>query len=134
MKISDTPNLQMDGGSSTGGLGSGREQGVNVCRQLACWPVIIFVIFAIILMVWILFTPKMESSTKSWSFFTVLIWTIIWGSILWFFCSAGQHAIAWFLLLLPLAIAIFWFIAVVLASATTSPQCVAGGSNATKLA
>lgn len=90
-----------------------------------CWPLVIFIIFAIIILIGILFSSRADSASKAWSFFIVLIFVIIWGAILWFFCSAGQHAIAWFLLLLPIAIAIFWWISTALACATTSSQCVA---------
>lgn len=99
----------------------------DVCKQLACWPLIIFAIFAIIILIGILFSSKMDCNSKAWAFFGTLIWVLIWGAILWFFCKSGQHAAAWFLLLLPIAIAIFWFISVFLAYATTSSQCVANG-------
>lgn len=91
-----------------------------------CWPVIIFVIFAIIVLIGILLTPKYDGNTKAWSFFVALIIFIIWALILWAFCRSGNHAIAWFLLLLPIAIAIFWLLSLFLAGATTSGNCVNG--------
>lgn len=104
------------------------SEGTNVCRSLACWPVIIFAIFAIISLLGILFSTNVDSNTKAWSFFATLIFSLIWGAILWFFCRSGHHAISWFLLLLPLAVSIFWYVSVFLASATTAEQCVARGS------
>lgn len=99
----------------------------NTCRNVICWPVIIFIILAIIFLLGILFSSKFNSNEKAWYFFIVLIWTLIWAAILYFFCVSGNQAIAWFLLLLPIAVLIFWFISVFLAAATTAPQCVAGG-------
>ena len=103
-------------------------QGKSACKQLACWPVIIYAVFVIISLITILFASGLDSNTKAWSFFITLLWGLIWGAILWFFCRSGNHAIAWFLLLLPLAIGIFWFFSVFLARATTSNQCVAHGA------
>ena len=99
----------------------------GICSQLACWPVIIYVVFAIIVLIGIVCSSKIDPNVKAWSFFMVLIWSLIWTFILWFFCKNGQHAIAWFLLLLPLAFAVLWFISVFLATATTNSQCVARG-------
>lgn len=99
----------------------------NTCKSVIPWPVIIFFILAIIFLLGILFSSKFDSNQKAWYFFVVLIWALIWGAILYFFCVSGNQAIAWFLLLLPVAIAIFWFLSVFLAAATTAPQCVAGG-------
>ena len=104
----------------------------DACKHAPCWPVIIFVIFAVIVLIVILFSSYMDNTVKTWTFFITLIVVLIWGAILWFLCKGGQHAAAWFLLLLPLAIAIFWFISAFLASATTSPQCVMRGAGARK--
>jgi len=97
------------------------------CQNAVCWPVIIFIVLAIIVLIGILFSSKLDGNAKAWTFFITLIWAIIWAAILWFFCRSGQQAIAWFFLLLPIAIAIFWALAVFLASATTNPQCVSKG-------
>ena len=107
-------------GSSSFGCDTG-------CSGYTCWPVVIFVIFAIIILIGIMCSSKLDGSCKAWSFFCLLIFFIIWAAIIWFFCRAGQHAIAWFLLLLPVAIAIFWCLSYFLASATTSSECVAKG-------
>lgn len=94
------------------------------CSQLACWPVVIYVIFAVIILIGILLSTQVNSNTKAWSFFIVLLWSLVWVAILWFLCRSGQHAFSWFLLLLPLAVGIFWYISVFLASATTASHCV----------
>lgn len=118
--------------SSRSDDGCGEEKGyhhvkpVNVDCCGTCWPVIIFIIFAIIVLIGILLTPKYDGNTKAWTFFVALIFFIIWALILWAFCRSGNHAIAWFLLLLPAAIAIFWLLSLFLAGATTSANCVSG--------
>lgn len=102
--------------------------GKSACAQAICWPVIIYAVFVLITLVTILFSSGLDSNTKAWSFFVTLLWGLIWGAILWFFCRSGNHAIAWFLLLLPLAIGIFWFFSYFLARATAPEQCVAYGA------
>jgi len=81
---------------------------VNTCSGGVCWPLVIFVILAIIVLIAILFNRQMDGTNKAWSFFVALIVVLIWALILWFFCKCGQQTIAWFLLLLPIAVAIFW--------------------------
>lgn len=93
-----------------------------------CWPVIIFIIFAIIVLIGILLTPKCDGNTKAWSFFVALVVFVIWALILWAFCRSGNHAIAWFFLLLPVAFILFWLLSLFLAGATTSAECVNGKS------
>lgn len=91
-----------------------------------CWPVIIFVIIAVIILIGIVVGGGFNNSYRAWSFFGFLIFAIIWGAIIWGFCYSGQHAIAWFLLLLPIAIMIFWALAYFLAASTTTASCVGG--------
>ena len=108
------------------------NQEKSMCQQFVCWPFVIYIIIAIIALISILFSARISSNQKAWSFFGTLIFVLIWAAIIYFFCQSGNHAIAWFLLLLPLAIAIFWAISVFLAAATTSPECIVGGDSKEK--
>ena len=109
-----------------------KSQDCGPCQGSVCWPVIIFIVFAIIALIGILFSSKLDGNGKAWSFFITLIWVIIWTAILWFFCRSGQQAIAWFLLLLPIAFGIFWALSVFLATATSNVNCVGKGVEVTK--
>lgn len=88
------------------------------CANGVCWPLVIFVILAIIVLVAVLFSKQMDGQHRAWTFFGLLIVVLVWSLILWFFCRCGQQTIAWFLLLLPVALVIFWALAEFLAGVT----------------
>ncbi len=91
---------------------------VNSCANGIYWPLIIFVILAIIALIAIIFSKQFDGVNKGWAFFIALVVVLIWALIIYFFCKSGMQAIAWFLLLLPIAVAIFWALSVFLAGAT----------------
>jgi len=90
---------------------------VNTCAN-SYWPLVVFIILAVIVLIGVLFASSLSTNQKTWTFFILLFVFIIWAFIIWAFCKCGQQTIAWFLLLLPIAVAIFWAIAYFMAAVT----------------
>lgn len=106
---------------------------VNTCAN-SYWPLIIFIILAVIILIGVLFVNSMSTTQKTYTFFILLVAFIIWAFIIWAFCKCGQQTVAWFLFLLPIALAIFWAIAYFLAVVTcgTCPSKTVGCKTETK--
>ncbi len=103
------------------------EQTENPCAG-AAWPAIIFAIITLIVLVGIAFSSGADTGLRAWAFIIVLIFTLIWLSIVYWFCVIGYHALGWFLVLLPVGIWLLWYLSYWLASATVTKECVIGNT------
>lgn len=92
------------------------------CKDFTPWPAAIWIAVVIIILFVLLFS-NLCNNYKSLYFFIILVVGLIWLSILTFMCRSGQFSFAWFLLLLPIAIAITWVIACNLSLYTTPEHC-----------
>ncbi|CAK7994867.1 Hypothetical protein POVR1_LOCUS385 [uncultured virus] len=88
------------------------------CQGTVCWPVIIFVIIVIIVLICLFCSSGFGHSEKTTWAAALILFLIIWTLVIWFFCQAQNQTAAWFFLLIPVALAIFWWIARFLAQAT----------------
>ena len=96
---------------------SDRSRNSNDCDGNVCWPVIIFVVIVIIILI-CLFCSAWSHRTKTLCAAGLILFLIIWALVIWFFCRSQGYTAAWFFLILPIAIIIFWLIARFLAQAT----------------
>jgi uncharacterized membrane protein len=75
---------------------------MSSCSGL-CWPLIIYVIIVAVSFISI-FISKNSENLKRTGLLWNLIWSVIFGVILWLLCRNCKEGWAWFLLLLPLII------------------------------
>lgn len=88
------------------------------CKGSVCWPVIIFIVIIIIILICLFCSSGLDNSTKTSCAAGLIVFLIIWALVIWFFCVYQNQTAAWFFLLVPVALAIFWWIARFLSQAT----------------
>jgi len=98
----------------------------GVCGSRSAWPAIIFAIIALILLVGVAFSNGIDPNIRAYSFILLLILSILWVAIIYWFCILGYHALGWFLLLLPIAVLLLILFSIWLAGATAPKQCILG--------
>lgn len=94
------------------------------CRSVGAWPAIIAAIIILVFLVGIAFIVNIASSSRGMIFLGVLIFGIIWTAIIYWMCITGNHALGWFLLLIPFVFYIVWYIGKWLAEVTVPMECV----------
>lgn len=99
------------------------------CELYGPWPAIIFAIFMVVILIGIAFTSYVDTTVKAWTFFLALAVAILGFAIIYWFCSVRMHAIAWFLLFIPLGIYIVWSVSYWIAKVTVPEDCVLGKNN-----
>lgn len=98
-----------------------------VCNNATAWPAIIFVIITIIVLAGFALSPSVNSDVRAWTFTIILVASIIWAMIIYWFCYLGYQTIGWFMLMLPIFIYLAWIVSYWMASVTTQDECVMGG-------
>lgn len=97
------------------------------CNDVTAWPAIIFIVIVIILLAGIALSPTVNSDVRAWTFAIILVASIIWSMIIYWFCYLGYQTIGWFMLTLPIFIYLAWLVSYWMATVTTYNQCVMGG-------
>lgn len=96
------------------------------------WPAFVFGLLAIVLLTGIIFSKKcFTDSNRPWVFAFVLLLSMVWFLMIYWFCVTRYHSLGWFFLLLPIVLFVTWVMSYWLASATTCPHNVANGKGFT---
>ena len=72
---------------------------VNICN-----PLLFFIILVSVWLIVILFSNNVVN--KGQMIIQTLIWTVILGVFIYYFCSIGKYGWAWFVVFLPLLLSI----------------------------
>lgn len=81
-------------------------------RQGTPWPVIIVILVGLIAAMLMLFIPNVNGGVRSLGVVLLLIWTLIWALILWYMWKECHTRATWWLLILPVAMAILFVVLV----------------------
>lgn len=96
------------------GIEETSEQKTKKCNQ-TCWPLIVYIIITVILLIALLATPQIDAMSKSIGTFITLAWSLFWGFILWVLCRNCQRNWAWIIMFIPFILNVLFFIVVLLA-------------------
>ncbi len=91
----------------------------KVCPQIinttsTAWPVFVMAIIGLGLAIYTAIGPNIKANRIVFGFIFLVLWTIMWCLILWVLWKSGQYKQTWLLLIVPITLAMIFFIVVVI--------------------
>jgi hypothetical protein len=92
----------------------GKEEIPNKKCTEAPWPTIIIAIVGVGLVIYTGVAPDIEPNLRVFGLVLMLLWTILWAILLWVLWHECHQVVAWWLLILPIAVMLIFFILIII--------------------
>lgn len=83
-------------------------------RREAPWPTIIISVVGAVFVIYSAVAPNISSDRRIFGSIMLALWTIVWALILWVLWRECHRAAAWWLILVPLAVMILFFVLIII--------------------
>lgn len=90
------------------------------CNE-APWPTVIVALVGVGLVIYTGVAPDIDSNVRIFGLVLLLLWTILWGILLWVLWHECHQTVAWWLLILPIAVMLIFFVLIIILKLGISP-------------
>lgn len=79
-----------------------------------CWQSIIVFILGAVIIIYAAAAPNVEETKRVFSIVMMLLWSILWGLVLWIFWRDGKLLTSWLVMIVPIVLMILFFVLAVI--------------------